>query len=257
MYRRVQPSPRRVATPHLIALVAFAVLIAAQEPTVSLSSITAYSVQRDCVKQCLIGPHNDGRPGVLRSLGCTSPQVDSCYCRTAMAADVSAGMQGCINSYCASRTEDLASALSLYDHYCSKNLAVVTSAATVSLASEADYRAQPSCIQGCMMSRPADGGSNLPWALQCTNSPAYNDCVCRADQSADANKHLTACVNKWCSGRTADITSAVSLYGSYCLAARNAAPTDVGGGGGGDSTGGTTSIPRPGTGTDGSMSRCF
>jgi len=85
---------------------------------------------------------------------------------------------------------------------------------------------QRSCVQGCMMSRPADGGSNLMMALQCKATPGYNDCLCRPDLGADANKHLTACVNRWCSGNTAEIASAVSLYSSYCAAASNAAATD-------------------------------
>ncbi|GAB1314722.1 hypothetical protein MFIFM68171_04932 [Madurella fahalii] len=201
----------------------------AQDPTVSLSTYTAYSVQRTCVQQCLIGPHTDGAPGVIRDLGCTVPMLDSCYCRTAMAAEVSAGMATCISSYCGNKTADLSAALSLYDHYCAGDLTVVTSAATVSLDSDNEMAAQRDCVRGCMMSRPPDGGTNLPRALQCTASPAYDDCLCRPDLTTEANSHLTSCVNEWCPGNTAEIASAVSLYGSYCNAARQAVPTDSNG----------------------------
>jgi hypothetical protein len=161
-----------------------------------------------------------------------------------MAAEVSAGMTECISSYCGGMTADLSSALSLYDHYCAEDLTVVTNAATVSLASDSDMEAQRDCVKGCAMSRPPDGGTNLPRALQCGMTPVYNDCLCRADLTAEANKHMTSCVNKWCSGNTADIESAVSLYGSYCLAARQAVATDVGNSGS-SSSGRTRTTTRP------------
>ncbi|KXX73063.1 hypothetical protein MMYC01_210525, partial [Madurella mycetomatis] len=86
------------------------------------------------------------------------------------------------------------------------------------------------------MSRPPDGGTNLPRVLQCSATPVYNDCFCRADLTAEANDHLTACVNTWCTGNTAAIASAVSLYESYCNAARQAVPTDAAGGDGSQTT---------------------
>lgn len=237
----------------LTVLVALAWHASAQQPTISLSTYTAFDVQRTCVKQCLIGPHNNGSPGVIKSLGCSgSPMLEACYCQTAMAASVSAGMTACINSYCGSKTADLSAALSLYDTYCAGSLSVQTKAATVSLATDAKMAAQRTCVQGCMMSRPVDGGTNLPWALQCTASPAYNDCLCRPDLSTDANTFLTECVNKYCTGEAADISSAVSIYGSYCLAARQAAPTGAGGG----NNGGDGGQANPGGSTANCMS-CF
>lgn len=243
--------PRRCAFAALVVLItclAHPSPASAQDPTVSLSAYTAYSVQRKCVRDCLIGPHNDGNPGVIREL-CGWPMLQSCYCGTAIAAAVSSEMTNCIDDYCSSKTADLSAALSLYDHYCAGDLTFITSAATVSLASDRDMLAQKSCVQGCMMSRPRNGGANLPMALLCTTGPVYNDCLCRPDLTADVNSHLTTCVNSFCSGNAADITAAISLYGSYCLAARQPAPTD-GSGDAGEGGSQTTASPG-GSGTNG------
>ena len=227
----------------LIVLTTFAPQVSGQKPPVSLTEFTAYSVQRTCVQNCLIGPHTDGNYGVLRSLGCTGrPMIHSCYCQSDFTSDISARFSACINDYCGSKSADLASALSLYINYCAGELTVVTSAATESLSTDAMMEAQPSCIQACMMSRPLGGGPNLPRMLQCS-SPVYNDCLCRTDLTPEASSHLTKCINSECSGNTASIASAISLYGSYCRAAR-AEPTQNNGEDGSQTTakpGGSTS----------------
>jgi hypothetical protein len=225
IYIREWPQP---VTYILMVLAILAAHASGQEPSVSLSDFTAYSVQRTCVQNCLIGPHTDGNYGVLRSLGCSGrPMLHSCYCQTGFATGISARLSACINSYCGSKSGDLSSALSLYTNYCAEKLTFVTSAAIESLSTDPVMEAQPTCIQACMMSRPMGGGSNLPRMMQCA-SPVYNDCMCRTDLASEASDHLTKCINTECSGSMASIASAVSLYGSYCRAAR-AEPTQNGG----------------------------
>lgn len=216
--------------------------------TVSIQSITGYLVQRKCVQQCIIGRHDDGNAAVLvEPIGCSSPYQNACMCNTGRAAVWTTALSACVDKYCNSKKPDFSAALSLYNGYCATNLALVTSAATVSLTGVPEYMNARSCVKNCMLSRPPNGDENMAMNLQCAGYPmsrTYDECFCRKDLATDANSFLTSCVNRWCDGNAADVSSAVSLYGNYCDSARAAAT----GGGGGTPSSETGATPGSGSG---------
>jgi hypothetical protein len=85
------------------------------------------------------------------------------------------------------------------------------------------------------MNSSGDEQAKLAGYLGCKwdGSEYFSTCVCRIDLTSAASYFLTSRVNSGCSGHTPDITSAMSLYNSYCgldsLAANVATTTEVGG----------------------------
>src|SRR5947209_19360780 len=87
------------------------------------------------------------------------------------------------------------------------SLLTLTSAdGTVSIDSLTAYSIQRYCVQQCLWLRPSDGNFALGEALSCGPSPYQDSCYCRTDLAPSASKFLSSCVNKYCSGHTADIT---------------------------------------------------
>jgi hypothetical protein len=86
---------------------------------------------------------------------------------------------------------------------------------SLTIESVAQYSSLRECAQYCVYGGPPNGSPGLPVYLGCWN-PALNDCFCRADLSASATNFLSTCVNQWCSGDAADISSAVGVYETYC-----------------------------------------
>jgi len=75
------------------------------------------------------------------------------------------------------------------------------------------YSLQRSCVQYCIGT--GDGG--LPGNLGCPNpNQPLNACACRTDLQPSASSFLTSCVNQWCSSDPSDLSSAISIYDSYC-----------------------------------------
>lgn len=94
-------------------------------------------------------------------------------------------------------------------------------AATVTLTNLPAYQSQRSCATRCFYSGFSSGGGpdRLANLLDCDVDPIENDCFCRADLQDDADALLQSCVYDACSKNTIDVTSAVSIYDSYCTAA--------------------------------------
>lgn len=94
-------------------------------------------------------------------------------------------------------------------------------AATVTLTNLPAYQSQRSCAIPCFYIGYASGGGpdQLAGQLDCSVSPIENDCFCRADLQDDADALIQSCVYEACSRNTIDVSSAVSIYDSYCTAA--------------------------------------
>lgn len=103
------------------------------------------------------------------------------------------------------------------------------------LFSQTAYIQQRTCVQWCLMNDSYDEQAKLAGYLGCKWDGAeyFSTCVCRTDLASSASYFLTSCVNSGCSGNTPDVTSAMSLYNSYCglgsLAANVATTTEAGG----------------------------
>ncbi|KEF61983.1 uncharacterized protein A1O9_03555 [Exophiala aquamarina CBS 119918] len=95
------------------------------------------------------------------------------------------------------------------------------SAVTVTLTNLPAYQSQRSCATQCFYVGFASGGGpdRLADALDCAVDPIENDCFCRADLQDDADAFIQSCVYEYCSRNTIDVSSAVSIYDSYCTAA--------------------------------------
>ena len=100
-------------------------------------------------------------------------------------------------------------------------LVYASRAAVVTLTNLPVYDSQRSCSKQCFyMGFSSDGGPDrLADALDCGVDPIENDCFCRADLQDDADAYLQSCVFDYCSKNTVDVSSAVSIYDSYCTSA--------------------------------------
>jgi hypothetical protein len=112
-----------------LILFCFASLVAAQNSAYTIESVSAYSLQRTCVQNCL-----GGLPG---QIGCPFSYVylNQCACRTDLQPSASTFLTGCVNNGCSRDPSDLSSAISLYDSYCVSNgFALVTVPASTTAA---------------------------------------------------------------------------------------------------------------------------
>lgn len=94
-------------------------------------------------------------------------------------------------------------------------------AATVTLTNLPAYQSQRSCAIQCFYIGFSSGGGpdRIADNLDCPVDPIENDCFCRADLQDDADAFIQSCVYDYCSKNTIDVSSAVSIYDSYCTAA--------------------------------------
>jgi protein involved in ribonucleotide reduction len=177
--------------------------------TVSITSSNAYATQRPCVQDCIMGA-SDGI-----DLGCGSPLLNSCFCRTDLQSFAVYQISSCISVNCNGTTTDINNVISLYTVYCSTATLSTTSAAatavntTVSIASSNAYATQRPCVQDCIM------GASNGIDVRCGN-PLLNSCFCRADLQSSAVYQVSSCVSVNCNGATTDINNAISLYTVYC-----------------------------------------
>jgi hypothetical protein len=102
-------------TPHsyLTVLFLLATLVSA-DGTFTITSLPAYTSQRVCAQNCFFG----GYWNLPYALGCQSPYLDSCACRTDLTSSGSSILNSCINTACSSNSNDINSAESLYMGYC-------------------------------------------------------------------------------------------------------------------------------------------
>ncbi|KYK58634.1 hypothetical protein DCS_05651 [Drechmeria coniospora] len=137
---------------------------------------------------------------------------------------------------------------------------------TQSLSSAKDFSSLRPCAKSCFwrtnfQTRTYDYlGSTLKCELTTTEfqtiSVAMNGCYCRTDLQANAYQSLSRCVSRFCSGNSNDLSSAASIYSSYCtsngfIANNEAAATGAGDqGGADDGQGGSGSPQKTGGGGD-------
>ena len=105
----------------------------------------------------------------------------------------------------------------------------------VSIRDELPFKALRECAADCLV---WNSSGDLIGKLGC-KYPYQNDCLCRADLGGVATKHLSSCGTTRCTvgPPDGDISSALSIYNSYCLAngyevtkaQAQAAPTGTGG----------------------------
>ncbi len=83
---------------------------------------------------------------------------------------------------------------------------------------ESAYAAQRTCVQLCFYNYSPVQADKLPGYLGCPwNGAVYpSACVCRTDLASSASSYISSCANSRCSNNAPDVTSAVSLLGSYC-----------------------------------------
>lgn len=96
-----------------------------------------------------------------------------------------------------------------------------------SINQQSVFSSQKPCAQSCFeynnlgCSTDALGGALGCQAPFCSNQfAATNNCYCRTDLQSVATSYLSSCVNKGCTvgDSSIDISSAISIYGSYCSA---------------------------------------
>src|SRR5271156_2414232 len=79
------------------------------------------------------------------------------------------------------------------------------------IESVAEYSLQRNCVQTCI----GIDILGLPNNIGCPY-PYLNACACRTDLQPSASTYLTQCVDLSCSSDPSDLSSAISLYDSYC-----------------------------------------
>ena len=98
---------------HGFALFLLAALISA-DGTFTITTLPAYTSQRVCAQDCFF----QFGWNLPNALGCQSPYLDSCVCRTDLTSSGSSILNSCINNACSSNSNDISSAESLYLGYC-------------------------------------------------------------------------------------------------------------------------------------------
>jgi hypothetical protein len=103
----------------------YLVVIAYGDGTVSLAQLTAYSIQRYCVQECIwLGP-TDGEAPLPAHLSCPLPYSNNCLCRTDLNAPASSFLTSYVDKWCSGNTVDLSNAVSLYTGYCNNDLSTI------------------------------------------------------------------------------------------------------------------------------------
>jgi hypothetical protein len=200
-----------------IFILSHLVRFASADGPVTIESLTAYSVQRLCVQECIWFGLPGGGPGLPGILSCAQPYSDSCMCRTDLTASAISYLSTCVNSLCSSNTVDVSNAVSLYTGYCNSDLSMIAFAPSVTIESSGEYSSLRQCAQQCIWGGTDGGGPPLPQAISCNDN--LNGCMCRADLSPSASSFLTTCIDSNCSGDQDDLSSAIAAYTVYCNAA--------------------------------------
>lgn len=84
---------------------------------------------------------------------------------------------------------------------------VVSPQMTFSLGNDPAYVLLRDCVHTCLA-----GPYGVPDYLGCNQ----NACVCRPDLQISGDDFLTTCINNYCDNDPSDVSTAVSLYSSYC-----------------------------------------
>jgi len=100
-----------------VAVFLYSICTLAQLESITLFTQPAFIRQRDCVKLCFIC--TTSCPTVWGEVGCGDAAIDACVCRNDLWSIASSFFTHCISTRCGTTvTNDLASALSLYNGYC-------------------------------------------------------------------------------------------------------------------------------------------
>jgi len=86
----------------------------------------------------------------------------------------------------------------------------------VSVREETAFKAQRECARDCFA---WNGSGDLIGLFGC-RYPYQNECLCRTDLAPAATKHFSTCMDARCTvgPATGDISTAISIYNSYCVA---------------------------------------
>ncbi|ORY60976.1 uncharacterized protein BCR38DRAFT_412078 [Pseudomassariella vexata] len=217
--------------------------------TVTITADTQYNSQRDCVKQCLGSGEATG--DFLPALGCTSPYLNTCFCRSSNANLASSFLSTCIATQCketvaTSPAPALSRALSLYNTYCASAGFPIPTVA--SLVRHSAYLDQPSCVQLCLW-HPNQVTDDLMPNMGC-GEPWVNGCLCSTGLATKASSFLSACVASRCGKPTTgpDVGAAVGAFDGYCGNVRREEGTATGMDAEAESITGTTAT-SPGQGS--------
>jgi hypothetical protein len=100
-----------------ITVFLYSICTLAQLGSITIFTQPAYIQQRDCVKLCFFCMTSC--PTVWGAVGCAEALIDDCVCRNDLWSIASSFFTTCISTRCGTTvTNDLASALSLYNGYC-------------------------------------------------------------------------------------------------------------------------------------------
>lgn len=96
------------------------------------------------------------------------------------------------------------------------HLSSTLAANIVSVREETAFKAQRECARDCFA---WNGSGDLIGLFGC-RYPYQNECLCRTDLAPAATKHFSTCMDARCTvgPATGDISTAISIYNSYCVA---------------------------------------
>lgn len=122
----------------LTCLILFVPTFVDAESSISLDALPAYTVLRECARECLYCPKCLFVMDVGSKIGCGEngdpPYFDSCFCRSDLAPSASSYLTSCIRRSCSSQPADITSAVSIYDDYCSFDREAVPTATPTTTA---------------------------------------------------------------------------------------------------------------------------
>lgn len=109
-----------------ILLLLFFVRVAfADTLTVTITAYPGFLSQRSCAIYCYVNAFD----GQYYDLGCETPVENACYCRDDLISSWANSLSSCVSASCSGNSEDVDSATSIYEGYCSSNGYVAGAAA--------------------------------------------------------------------------------------------------------------------------------
>jgi hypothetical protein len=110
----------------ILQLLFFMRVALADTLTVTIAAYPDYFNQRPCAGECLEGPD-----GHYSNLGCSTLVENSCYCRDDLISSMVSSLSSCVSASCSGNSDDVYSATSIYEGYCSSNGYVAAAATAV------------------------------------------------------------------------------------------------------------------------------
>jgi hypothetical protein len=85
--------------------------------TVTITAYPGFLSQRSCAIYCYVNAFD----GQYVDMGCPTPVENSCYCRDDLIPAMASSLSSCVSASCSGNSEDVYSATSIFEGYCSSN----------------------------------------------------------------------------------------------------------------------------------------